>query len=250
MRPPDLTVPTPGCEPEEVGAWWDAGNAGDTGNARDTGNAGNARRPAVLLAHGAGADGASAFLEHVARGLAERGLSVLRFRYGYAERMAREGRRRPPDRAPRLEAVHAAALVALTERCPGQPVVLMGKSMGARMGSHLAAQGAPSTEACVRALVHLGFPLHPPRKPSRQRAEHFRTLPLPALFLSGTRDPLCTPELLEEALAHHGGPPTLQWIEDADHDFKVPKRTGRSHAEVLDDLVARADAWIRATLEG
>ena len=234
LRLPDLTVPTPGGEPEEVGAWWDPGREG---------------RPAVLLAHGAGADGASAFLEHVAQGLAGCGLSVLRFRYGYAERMAREGRRRPPDRAPRLEAVHAAALAALAERCPGQPVVLMGKSMGARMGSHLAAQGAPSTEACVRGLVHLGFPLHPPRKPSRERAEHFRTLPQPALFLSGTRDPLCTPHLLVEALGHHGGPTTLEWIEEADHDFKVPKRTGRSHAEVLDELVARADAWIQDTLQ-
>lgn len=233
MRPPDLALPTPGADVEAVGAWWDPGSA---------------ERPAVLLAHGAGADGGSAWLEHVATGLAARGLSVLRFRYAYAERMAREGRRRPPDRAPKLEAVHAIALQHLASRCPDQPLVLAGKSMGARMGSHLAAQGAPATEACARALVHFGFPLHPARKPSRERAEHFRSLPLPALFLSGTRDALCTPALLEAALPLHGGPATLQWIEDADHDFKVPRRTGRSHEEVLDDLLDRTDAWLATTL--
>lgn len=199
--------------------------------------------PVVLLAHGAGVGMTSPFLETIGRGLADAGLPTLRFQYAYAERMARGESRRPPDRRPVLEAVHEAARLTWMERFPERTPVLAGKSMGGRMSSYLAAEGVD----CA-ALVFYGYPLHPAGKPEKQRTEHFPALAQPALFLTGTRDALCDLELLRPALATYGGTPTLEIVEEADHDFAVPRRTGRSREEVLQELVDRTVAWIRTTL--
>lgn len=198
------------------------------------------RGAAILLAHGAGADMHSEFMLAVAEGLAARGFAVLRFRYPYMERAQREGRRRPPDRAPILEHAHAAALAELRRRVPGRRVLLAGKSMGGRMGTHLAAKGAD----CA-GLVLFGYPLHPPGKPEKERSEHFPAIVQPALFLQGTRDKLCELELLQRALHNYGGRPTLEIIEGADHGFAVLRRTGLTAREVWDDLLGRVDSWER-----
>jgi predicted alpha/beta-hydrolase family hydrolase len=142
-----------------------------------------------------------------------------------------------------LEAVHEAALATLQQRYPERPPVLAGKSMGGRMSSYLAAAGAD-----CRALVFYGYPLHPAGKPEKLRVEHFPTLAQPALFLQGTRDALCDLELLRPHLETYGGRPTLEIVEEADHDFAVPRRTGRSREEVLAELVERTTAWLTATL--
>lgn len=197
---------------------------------------------AVLLAHGAGAGMDSEFLVEIASGLAARGLPVLRFNYAYTERMAREGRRRPPDRRPKLEAVHGAALDALRARYPERPVVLAGKSMGGRIASYLSASGADDS-----ALLFLGYPLHPQKKPEKLRSEHFGAIAVPALFLEGTRDALCDLELLRRELETFGGTVTLRVIEGADHDFRVLKRSGRTRAEVLGELLDAIDEWERST---
>jgi len=194
--------------------------------------------PVVLLAHGAGAPMESDFLEEVALGLAATGLPVLRFRYAYTERAAREERRLPPDRMPRLEAVHGVALAALRARFPGRPVLLAGKSMGGRVATHLVASG----EACL-GVVLLGYPLHPAGKPERLRVEHFPDIEAPCLFLQGTRDALCDLELLNEHLPSLGGAWALHTIEGGNHSFEVPRRSGRSDAEVRAELVATIASW-------
>lgn len=199
-------------------------------------------RSVVLLAHGAGAPMDSDFLETVAAGIVRAGLPVLRFNYVYSERMRREARRLPPDRRPALEDVHRRALALTRERFPERRLILAGKSMGGRMASYLAAEGADADGLCF-----LGYPLHPPRKPDRLRSEHFPAVALPALFLQGTRDALCEVELLREALETFGGTITLHLVEDADHDFKVPRKTGRGRAEVLAELVESISEWERAT---
>lgn len=219
---------------------------------RDTGLAavgGRLHRPdhdrggsVFLLAHGAGAGMESEFLVAIATGLAERGLPVLRFNYAYAERMTREGRRRPPDRRPRLEAVHGAALDALRARYPNRRIVLAGKSMGGRIASYLSAVGADDS-----ALLLLGYPLHPQKQPERLRSEHFGAIAVPALFLQGTRDALCDLGLLRRELETFGGTVTLRVIEGADHDFRVLVRSGRTRAEVLVELVDAIDRWERFT---
>ena len=194
---------------------------------------------AILLAHGAGLDMASDFMAYLAAGLATAGYPVMRFNYAYSERMDREGKRRPPDRRPMLEAVHRSVLEFMRRRYPDARVVLAGKSMGGRMASYLAAEGVDAA-----ALCFYGYPLHPPGKPEKLRSEHFPTIAQPALFLQGTRDNLCDLELLKPALETYGGQSTLEIVEGADHGFRVLKKQGLSDEDVLDDLIQRTDAWI------
>ena len=200
---------------------------------------------AVLLAHGAGASMESDFMEAVAARLVHGGLPVLRFRYPYMERAAREGRRFPPDRRPALEAVHLAALDELRERFPDARYVLAGKSMGGRMASLMAAEGV----ACD-GLAFFGYPLHPQGKPEQLRSEHFPACLQPALFLQGTRDKLCDLELLDEALELYGGAHQLHVVEGADHGFDVLKRSGRTSEEVRDELAGVLLDWVERAVRG
>ncbi len=200
----------------------------------------DAGRSVVLLAHGAGVPMDSPFMEHVAAGLADAGLPVLRFNYTYAERMRIEQKRKAPDRKPKLLAVHRAALATLRARYPGRGVVLAGKSMGGRMASYLVAEG----EACA-GLAFLGYPLHPQGKPDKPRSEHFPELKVPALFLVGTRDALSKLDVLDTALATYAGPYTKHVIEVGSHDFAVPKRAGRTRREVFAELVSTLVGWER-----
>lgn len=218
--------------PHEIGrvtALWDRPRAGERGRS-------------VLLAHGSGADLRSEFLEAMAVGLCARGFPVLRFRYPYMERIAREGVRRPPDRAPALEAAHMAVLEWLLERDGGRRAILAGKSLGGRMSTLLAAKGADAA-----ALLLLGYPLHPAGRPERLRSEHFPALVQPALFLQGTRDDLCDLDLLRVALEGYGGRATLEVVEGADHGFEVLRRTGRERDEVWSGMLDVVDRWERAT---
>ena len=198
-------------------------------------------RAAVLLAHGSGLHMDSPFQEAIAAGLLAQGFSVLRFNYPYRELALREGKNRPPDRAPVLEAVHEQALLALRERSAGIRVVLAGKSLGGRISTHLAAKD----ESCS-GLVLLGYPLHPAGKPEKLRHEHFPAIVQPALFLQGTRDALCDLALLRSALQRFGGRATLEVIEDADHSFHVRKSSGRDDAGVLKELLSAIDTWERS----
>ena len=109
------------------------------------------------------------------------------------------------------------------------------------MSSRAAAtDGLPS----VRGLIFLGFPLHPPGKPSTGRAEHLYGLDLPMLFLQGTRDPFAQLGLLSPVCEKLGSWATLHVVEDGDHSFKVRKRSGRSEAYILDELVETISGWI------
>lgn len=200
------------------------------------------QRSVVLLGHGAGAPMTSDFMATVAAGLAQRGLPVLRFNYVFSELAQREGKRRPPDRKPVLLDVQRAAASTLRERFGERRLLLAGKSMGGRMSTYMAAEGDEAA-----GLVLFGYPLHPPGKPEKLRSEHFAAIAQPALFLQGTRDALCTLELLHQELETYGGEATVSEIEDADHDFSVLKRTGRTREQVLTDLVEQVDAWERAT---
>jgi hypothetical protein len=197
---------------------------------------------AVLLAHGAGVPMDSPFMAAVAAGIAAGGLPVLRFNYAYAERMRREGARRPPDRRAVLEAVHRSALEALHARYPGRAPILAGKSLGGRMSSYLAAAG----DDCA-ALAFFGYPLHPPGKPDRLRCEHFPAIAQPALFLQGDRDALCDLALLDAALVRFGGRVTREVLAGADHGFGVRKSSGLTQAQVHADLVTRFLDWERRT---
>lgn len=188
----------------------------------------------LVLAHGAGAGMHHPFLERMAQALAERGVATYRYEFLYMEKRA--GRPDPPAvaQARVREAVQDAAHVA-----PGLPLFAGGKSFGGRMTSQAQA-GEPLPG--VRGLVFLGFPLHPPGRPATARAEHLSQVRIPMLFLQGTRDEFAGLDLLRPIVKNLAGA-TLHVVEGGDHSFKVLKRTGRTEADVMNELAETITAW-------
>jgi uncharacterized protein len=167
------------------------------------------------------------FLEAVAAALARRRIGTLRYEFPYAA----AGSRRPDPKPVLLDTVAAAAAEAV-RLAAGLPLLAGGKSMGGRMTSLAAAGGRL---AGVRGIVFLGFPLHPAGRPGSERADHLASVEPPLLFLQGTRDALADLARLRpvcEALPRA----RLHVIDGADHGFRVPKRSGRSSDEVIEEL--------------
>ncbi|HET8745232.1 MAG TPA: alpha/beta family hydrolase [Ramlibacter sp.] len=194
-------------------------------------------RAALVLAHGAGAGMHHAFMAATAARLAQRGVAVLRFQFPFMEQGSK--RTDPPALA---QAAVRAAVAEAARRWPALPLFAGGKSFGARMTSQ--AQAVQSLEG-VRGLVFFGFPLHPAGKPSVERAEHLARVELPMLFLQGTRDALADLDLVRATTAQLGERATLHVVEGADHSFHVLKRSGRTDAEVLDELADAVAEWGR-----
>jgi predicted alpha/beta-hydrolase family hydrolase len=190
-----------------------------------------------VLAHGAGAGMDHPFLESIARALSGVGVATLRYQFPYME----EGRRRPDP--PRVaQATVRAAVASATRAASGLPLIAGGKSFGGRMTSQASAEEPLSG---VRGLVFLGFPLHPPNRPSDARAAHLEALQLPMLFLQGTRDDFAERRLLEAVCQRLGSRATLHLVDDADHSFKVPKRGGRSTEDVIRELAGEIATWAK-----
>jgi predicted alpha/beta-hydrolase family hydrolase len=189
---------------------------------------------AVLLAHGAGGDMRSEFMEVMAQGISGAGTTVYRFNFGYSE-----AGRKSPDRQPVLEETFAAVVDHVAELERGRPLVLGGKSMGGRIASHVVANGHAAA-----GLVFLGYPLHPPGKPERLRDEHLATVRVPILFVEGTRDPFCPLQTLDEVLKRREIQALVHVIDDGDHSFKVRKSSGRSTKEVWQEVVDATVGWI------
>jgi predicted alpha/beta-hydrolase family hydrolase len=120
------------------------------------------------------------------------------------------------------------------------PLIAGGKSMGGRMTSRAAA--AAPLEG-VAGLAFLGFPLHPAGQPGTSRAEHLSKVPLPLLFLQGTRDALADLTLLRPIADKLGERARLHVIEGADHMFHVLKKSGRTDEQILDELADTIAAW-------
>jgi uncharacterized protein len=189
-----------------------------------------------VLAHGAGAGMEHPFMRAAAEGLADRGVASLRYQFPYMER----GSKRPDTPAVAQAAVRAAAERAAS-LLPGVPLFAGGKSFGGRMTSQ--AQAAAPLDG-VRGLAFLGFPLHAAGQPGDARAKHLGEVEVPMLFLQGTRDALADPALLQALGARLGSKATLVFIEDADHSFHVPARSGRTDAQVLDGALDTLAQWM------
>lgn len=190
----------------------------------------------LVLAHGAGAGMAHPFMVTMADLLADAGVSTLRFQFPYME-----GGSKRPDRPAVAHATIRAAVRKAATLAPALPLFAGGKSFGGRMTSQAQAlEPLPN----VRGLVFLGFPLHPPEKPSVERAAHLLDIHIPLLFIQGTRDRLASPALLRKVMKGLGRRATYRPIKDADHSFAVPVRSGRSREEVLAEVAELVDAWI------
>jgi predicted alpha/beta-hydrolase family hydrolase len=180
----------------------------------------------LVLAHGAGADMRHAFMEAISGRLASHGIATLRYQFPYAER----GGRRPDPQPVLLATVRAA--IAMAGKVAGDLPLL---------AASLAAAASPLPR--VDGLVFFGFPLHAAGRPGRARAEHLDAVKLPLLFLQGSRDRLADPSELRAVCRRLGARATLHVVPEGDHSFHVLKRTGRSDAEVRDELAATVDRW-------
>lgn len=192
----------------------------------------------LILAHGAGNDMHNPLLSFLQEALARAGVLTVKFNFPYKE----QGRK-APDRAPRLEQTWRAVLRAIRDDAELKPKRLFigGKSMGGRIASLIAAQGEP-----LDGLIFLGYPLHPAGKPEKLRSAHLPAIACPMLFIQGSRDRLCGLDLLNDAiktLTVTVGV-KLHVIDEGDHSFKVPKRTGRTEQDIYDDIAATIIAWI------
>jgi len=197
-------------------------------------------RACYVLAHGAGAGMAHPFMTAIANELATRGIATLRYQFPYME----SGSKRPDP--PKI--AHAAVRAAVGEAgrlLPQLPLVAGGKSFGGRMTSQ--AQAAAPL-ANVRGLAFLGFPLHPAKQPSSERAHHLSDVQVPMLFLQGTRDELADLQLLQDVAGALGRRATLEFIADADHSFHVRKSSGSTDAQVIGRLADLLAAWIDAKI--
>jgi predicted alpha/beta-hydrolase family hydrolase len=193
-----------------------------------------------VMAHGAGAGMTHPSMENVATALAERGIATLRFQFPFMQ----EGTKRP-DPPPLAHATVRAAVVEARRLVSDLPLIAGGRSFGGRMTSQAQAL-APLPE--VLGLAFLAFPLHPPKRPSADRAKHLYDVDLPMLFLQGTRDALAELEQLEPVVQQLGPWATLHLIEGADHSFHVPARSGRTDAEVRREMLDAFVAWTEVVL--
>lgn len=199
-------------------------------------------RACFVLAHGAGAGMTHPFMAAVASGLAARGTATLRYQFPYMEQRSKR-----PDPPRVAQATVRTAVAAAAQSLPGLPLVAGGKSFGGRMTSQ--AQ-ATSPLAGVRGLAFLGFPLHPAGRPSRERAKHLFDVQIPMLFLQGTRDALASLGELEPVCAALGNRATLKLFAEADHSFHVPRRSGRTDAQVFDEVLDAFAAWVDEVIAG
>lgn len=193
-------------------------------------------RACFVFAHGAGAGMNHAFMSAISTGLAERGIATVRYQFPYME----QGSKRP-DPPPVAHATVRAAVAEAGRLLPGLPLFAGGKSFGGRMTSQ--AQAAEPLTG-VRGLVFLGFPLHPPGKPSVERADHLFKVRIPMLFLQGTRDEFANLELLEPLCRTIGIVAKLKLFSEADHSFHVPAKSGQKDSEVRTKLLDAIAAWI------
>ena len=122
-------------------------------------------------------------------------------------------------------------------------LIIGGRSMGGRVASMLAAEGFECD-----GLLLAAYPLHPAGQPEKLRDAHLAQIRCPVLCLNGTRDALCRRDLMEKTLRTVTAPWTMHWIEGADHSFHVLRSSGRSDADVDEEVKAAVGRWLAQSL--
>ena len=191
-------------------------------------------RVVFVCAHGAGGNRDDRGMLAVRDALTARGLHLVRFNFFYKEKGS--GR---PDPMPLLQECVAAVVARAREELRPDLLIIGGRSMGGRAASMLAADGF----ACDGLLL-LAYPLHPAGQPEKLRDAHLPSIAVPVLCFNGTRDDLCRPDLMEAVLRRVQPTFTMHWLEGADHSFHVLKSSGRTDAQVLDEVGDATRAWV------
>lgn len=196
-------------------------------------------RPLFVFAHGAGAGSRSEWMVGWAARLAELG-TVVSFDYAYME-----AGKKAPDRLPKLLARHREVVIEARSAHPdGSPVVLIGKSMGSRVGCHL------SVEVDVDGLVCLGYPLCSLGKNKAVRDEVLIALRRPILFCQGERDPMGPLERFAEVRTRMSADSALHVVEGGNHSLRVGVRALKAQGVTQEDVDFAIFESVRDFVEG
>jgi hypothetical protein len=149
--------------------------------------------------------------------LAALGVDTVTFNFPYTEQ-----KRRLPDRRPVLESCYRAVMETARGEVSSaaRRLFIGGKSMGGRIATQVA---AADPDRAIDGLVLLGYPLHPPGRPTARRDAHLPAVKRPVLFVQGSRDTFGTPEELMPVAASMSPPATLHVVKGGDHSFKVSR---------------------------
>jgi predicted alpha/beta-hydrolase family hydrolase len=198
---------------------------------------------ALILGHGAGAGQRSTFMVAFARALSALGVDVVTFDFPYIEQ-----RKRIPDRGPVLEACYRSVIATVHNEGRGAKHALFigGKSMGGRIATQVAAadQTLP-----IAGLVLLGYPLHPPGRPTERRDKHLPIVRRPMLFVQGARDAFGTPSELAPVIDAIGPSASIHVVSGGDHSLKLARKDPAAQAAVYDDVQRTMVEWMRKTTE-
>ena len=188
----------------------------------------------LVLSHAASTSIEHASMVAIAEALYNVGIATFRYNFPYMEK----GGRGLDGKATCYETV-ASAVDYAGKLADGMPLIAGGRSFGGRMTSMAVSEGLVGDLA---GIVFYAFPLHPAKKPATDRADHLKSVDIPMLFLSGTRDALAERELLDPVIA---GLPNarLHSLETADHSFKVLKRSGMTEEMAQEQAAAAVRAW-------
>lgn len=198
---------------------------------------GNPEDPLFIFAHGAGADSQSQFMTDMAERIAAFGVYVVRFDFPYMEKRREDGKKRPPDRGPKLIDDWQTVISDLDRPC-----VIGGKSMGGRIASIVAM--AEDQSGLVKGCACLGYPFHPAGKPEKQRTEHLMKIGKPLLIVQGSRDTMGT----FNDVSSYGIDREIEfeWLEDGNHDLKPRRVSGFSHEQHLQKTAERVAKFVKA----
>jgi predicted alpha/beta-hydrolase family hydrolase len=212
--------------------WKVAVGAEETTAVYEPGAGKGAALPVFVCAHGAGGNMSDRGMLATAKALKDQGVGVVRFNFLYKG----SGR---PDPMPLLMQTTAAVVARARGELSPDRVVIGGRSMGGRAASMLAADGFSAD-----GLLLLAYPLHPAGQPEKLRDAHLAKIGMPVLAFSGTRDALCTRDLMERALKTVTASWDMRWIEGADHSFHVLKSSGTTDALVMEEIARTSSAWL------
>ena len=189
----------------------------------------------LVFAHGAGAPSSHPWMQRWAKRLGTIG-AVFSFDYPYMKE-----RRKYPDPLPKLVTAHREALAQARAEHNG-PAILIGKSLGGRVGCHV------SLEEEVAGVICLGYPLCGGGDPKRLRADVLRVLSTPVLFVQGTRDSFCPLDLLASVRREMKAPNELFVVEGGDHSLLVAKSQLKASGESQDQVDDRILETVRRFL--
>lgn len=190
----------------------------------------------LIIGHGAGAGMHHSFMNTLASEIATQGITAVRFNFPYME----QGRKSPGSPKANIE-TWKLVVEHIKSLYPDKPIFISGKSYGGRMASHLVVD---HHSADVNGIIYYGFPLHAPGRDSVDRAAHLTEVKVPQLFLQGSKDKLANIELMHEVVSslQHV---EMQIIDEGDHSFNVPKRSGKTKEDVMQYLVVTSSNWIK-----